>query len=265
MAVETAGLVQLEREGAVATVRLNRPEALNAINLPMQRELVAALDSLRGDESVRAVILTGAGRAFNAGADVRQMRETEFATTAQVRTVVQQYGLIISGITELEVPVIAAVGGVAAGIGFSLVMACDLVVAGRSARFIQAFAQLGLIPDGGSTWLLPRQIGMARAKELIFSMRPLEAPEARELGIVNQVVDDDQVEAVAQGLAAQLATGPTRAYGAAKRLVNQSARTDLATALDSEAALQAICFATDDAREGVSAFLEKRRPSFTGR
>jgi 2-(1,2-epoxy-1,2-dihydrophenyl)acetyl-CoA isomerase len=257
--------IALEWRGATATLRLSRPDRLNAINTEMQDELRDALAHLKDEGRARSLVLTGEGRAFCSGADVKEWQESPMEGVDAVRRRVDRMADIPVAITQLPFPVIAGVNGVAAGIGFSLVLACDVVVASEGARFIQAFAQLGLIPDGGSTWFLPRLIGVHRAKELIFTMRPVDAAEGRDLGFVNTIVAPELLTETVAGLADQLASGPTLAYAAAKKLVNAAGDADLESATAGEGLHQALCFASDDAREGIVAFLEKRRPEFRGR
>jgi 2-(1,2-epoxy-1,2-dihydrophenyl)acetyl-CoA isomerase len=253
--------IRVEVANAVATITLNRPESLNALNVAMRLELLAALKDIRRDDAVRAVVLTGEGRGFCSGADLRGgSAEREFR-----RVVTTEYNPLIQAIRELPKPVIAAVNGVAAGAGVSLALACDLIWAAEEARFIQAFVKIGLVPDSGSTRTLVRALGRHRAAQLIFSGEPLSAAEAYAAGLVNAVVPQAELgEAVAK-VAAGLAAGPTRAIGYAKRLINHAEDASLDASLAMEAGLQELAGRTDDHAEGVAAFGEKREPRFVGR
>ncbi len=250
-----------EQEGGVATITLNRPEVLNAVNDRMAEELLEALRRAEREPEVRCVVLTGAGRAFCAGQDLRA-REGEFSYAQHVRT---RYVPLISKIQSLEKPVVAAVNGVAAGAGASLALACDLRVAAEEAAFLQAFARIGLVPDSGATYFLPRMVGLGKAFELCYLAEPLPAPEAARLGLVNWVVPGAQVLGKAKEVASRLAAGPTRAYGLTKRALYRNLHANLLDAMDYEAMLQDAAGRTQDHREGVQAFLEKRPPRFAGR
>jgi 2-(1,2-epoxy-1,2-dihydrophenyl)acetyl-CoA isomerase len=250
-----------ERDDGVDTLTLNRPEALNALNGQLRRELLAALTAARKDDSVRAVVITGAGRGFCTGADLRGgAAELDFR-----RVVSSEYNPIIEAMRGLPKPIIAAVNGVAAGAGVSLALAADVVLAGESARFIPAFARIGLVPDSGLARVMVRALGRHRAFEILMGERQLGAVEARDLGLVAAVVPDGELADATRALAHRLAAGPTRGIGLTKRLLNASEDATLAEALASEAALQELAGRTDDHAEGVSAFGEKRDPEFTGR
>lgn len=250
-----------ERDDGVDTLTLNRPEALNALNSQMRRELLAALNAARKDESVRAVVITGAGRGFCAGADLRGG-----STERDFRHVLSsEYSPLIESIRSLPKPVVASVNGVAAGAGVSLALAADVVVAAESARFVPAFARIGLVPDSGLARIMVRALGRHRAFEILMGERQLGAAEAQELGLVAAVVPDDQLADATRALAHRLAAGPTRGIGLTKRLLNASEDASLADALAAEAALQELAGRTDDHAEGVTAFGEKRDPEFTGR
>lgn len=245
----------------VATITLNRPDSLNALNAQMRGELLAAVKAAGRDEAVRALVITGAGRGFCSGADLRGgSDEREFR-----RVLTDQYHPLITAIRELPKPVIAAVNGVAAGAGVSLALACDLVYAADDARFIQAFVRIGLVPDSGSTRTLVRALGRHRAARLIFSGEPLSAPEAHAAGLVAELAAADQLGAVAHAAAARLASGPTRAIALAKRAINHAEDALLGESLAMEAALQDLAGRTEDHAEGVAAFGEKREPRFLGR
>jgi 2-(1,2-epoxy-1,2-dihydrophenyl)acetyl-CoA isomerase len=252
--------IRVEIEKGVATVTLNRPDSLNALNATMRRELLAALKAARRDEAVRAVVLTGEGRGFCSGADLRGGEgERQFR-----RVLTTEYNPLIAAIRELPKPVIAAVNGVAAGAGVSLALACDLVWAAEDARFIQAFVKIGLVPDSGSTRTLVRALGRHRAAELILTGEPLPAAEAHDAGLVNAVVPGAELAAAAGQVAARLASGPTRAIGYAKRLINDAEDASLESSMAMEAGFQELAGRTDDHAEGVAAFGEKREPRFVG-
>jgi 2-(1,2-epoxy-1,2-dihydrophenyl)acetyl-CoA isomerase len=258
--------IRLELTEGVATITLNRPDKLNAINEPMQAELAGALDRIEGDAAIRALLLTGAGRAFSAGQDLtdRVMGEGE-APPDLGDTLDRLHNPLIRRLRRLERPIVCAVNGVAAGAGANLALACDLVLAARSAKFIQAFCRLGLVPDAGGTYVLPRLVGAARAMGLALLGEPLTAEQAAAWGLIWRVVDDEQLMPEAKALARRLATQPTRGLGLIKRALNASAANTLGEQLDLERDLQREAGRTRDYREGVRAFLEKRSPSFEGR
>ena len=245
----------------VATITLNRPDSLNALNAVMRRELLAAFKAAGRDEAVRAVVLTGAGRGFCSGADLRGgAGERAFR-----RVLTDEYNPLISAIRELPKPVIAAVNGVAAGAGVSLALACDLIYAADEARFILAFVRIGLLPDSGSTRTLVRALGRHRAAALIFSGEPLPAAEAHAVGLVNAVVPGAELAATVRAAAAGLAAAPTRAIALAKRAINHAEDALLPESLAMEADLQELAGRTQDHAEGSAAFAEKREPRFIGR
>ena len=253
--------IRVQVADGVATITLNRPDSLNALNGVMRRELLAALKAAGRDESVRAIVLTGEGRGFCSGADLRGgPAERTFR-----RLLTDEYNPLIVAIRELPMPVIAAVNGVAAGAGVSLALACDLIYAAEEARFIQAFVRIGLVPDSGSTRTLVRALGRHRAAELVFSGEPLGAAEARAAGLVNVVVPYDQLAATVRAAAIGLAAAPTRAIGLAKRAINHAEDALLTESLAMEAALQELAGRTEDHAEGLAAFAEKREPRFLGR
>jgi 2-(1,2-epoxy-1,2-dihydrophenyl)acetyl-CoA isomerase len=248
----------------VATVTLNRPEARNAIDLVMRRELLAALDDLEAEAATRVVVLTGAGGHFSAGGDVKSMAAGR-QTAAQGRARVESLNRFVIRLFEFPKPTIAMVDGYAVGAGCNIALGCDVVVASDRARFGEVFARIGLVPDGGGTWLLPRLVGLAKAKELVFSADIIDAAEALRIGLVNRVVPADELQAATRALAARIGAGPPGALGLAKALLNRSATVDLATSLGFEAYAQAQAVTSEDHAEGVRAFLEKRPPRFTGR
>ncbi|WP_262063403.1 enoyl-CoA hydratase/isomerase family protein [Streptomyces sp. STR69] len=251
----------------VAYLTLNRPEAMNAITPPQRDHLIALLTEASADPSVRAVVLTGTGRGFCAGADLRGggAANGERVAGDVARTIRLGAQRLIAAVLDCEKPVIAAVNGTAAGLGAHLALACDLVLAAESARFIEVFVRRGLVPDGGGAYLLPRLIGPQRAKELMFFGDALTATDAERLGLVNRVVPDGELEKTAREWAQRLATGPTRALALTKQLVNASLDSDRATAFAAEAAAQEINMTTEDAQEGVASFVERRSPEYRGR
>ena len=249
-----------------ATIELNRPDRLNAWNLEFGQELNEAVRRVGEDESVRAVMITGAGRAFSSGADLREVRTADDGgppdLSARLREI---YHPILIGIREMPKPVIAAVNGPAVGIGCSLALDCDLIVAAESAYFLLAFVNIGLIPDGGSTALLPARIGHARAAEMAMLGERVPASTALDWGIVNRVLPDDRLREGAEALLMTMAKGPTVSYANAKRLLNRRLYADFADQLEAEALAQREQGLTADFVEGVLAFAEKRPPNFTGR
>jgi 2-(1,2-epoxy-1,2-dihydrophenyl)acetyl-CoA isomerase len=244
----------------VGTLSLNRPDTLNALNGPMRAELAAAIKAAARDDAVRCVVLTGEGRGFCSGADLRGGEEERHFR--QVLT--SEYHPLISAIRELPKPVVAAVNGVAAGAGVSIALACDLVYASEDARFIQAFVRIGLIPDSGSTRTLVRALGRHRAAELMFFGEPMSAAEAATAGLVNAVFAPTEFADGVREVARRLAAAPTAAIGLAKRSIAQAEDADLAASMAYEAALQDVAGGTDDHAEGLAAFAEKREPRFTG-
>jgi 2-(1,2-epoxy-1,2-dihydrophenyl)acetyl-CoA isomerase len=252
--------VETSRDGAVLTITLNRPDVLNAFNAAMHRELAAALKEAR-DGSVRAVVLTGAGRGFCVGQDLTEFREAAGDIGSRLR---DTYHPNIRAIRALEKPVIAAVNGVAAGAGVSFACACDIRLAVDGASFIPAFINIGLIPDSGGSYFVARILGPARAFEWLASGKKLTAAEAHAWGLVSEVVDGGNLMRRAGELAAQLAELPTRGIGMTKRLLDHAADASLEEQLEREAQLQAAATQTEDFKEGVAAFLEKRPPRFRG-
>lgn len=261
MAKET---VRFEASEGIATVTLDRPDRLNAIDDALARDAAAALARAGADGAVRCVVLTGAGRAFCAGADLKQFEDPASAPSPG-DVLRRRYHPLIETLVGLGKPTVAAVGGVAAGAGMSLALACDLRVAADDARFIQAFVRIGLVPDSGATYFLPRMVGWAKALELAMLGEPLDAQAALALGLVTRVVPAASLLEEARALARRLAAGPTRALAETRRALAYGARADLAAALDYEADLQAQLALSEDFREGVASFREKREARFTGR
>ncbi len=256
--------IRFEVDAGVARVTLNRPDKLNAFTPEMHHELRDALSRIAASDSgVRSVLLTGEGRGFCAGQDLGQRRGDDVPDLGA--TIDQLYNPLIRAMRDLPVPIVAAVNGVAAGAGMGAAFACDIVLAARSATFLQAFARIGLVPDSGSTFILPRLIGDARGRALAMLAEKISADQAAAWGLIWKVVDDDQLIHEALGLARQLAAGPTRAYAAIKRAFNASFNNDLNRQLDLERDLQRELGRTNDYREGVAAFFDKRAPRFTGR
>ena len=260
--------VRTERRGAVRWVILDRPEVKNAISPEMREALIEAVGEAGADPDVRCLVLTGTGDAFCAGADITGASKggAAGAEARPVRDLIREgVQRLFRAVYEAEVPTIAAVNGTAAGFGVHLAIACDLVVAADSARFIEAFARRGIVPDGGGAYLLPRLVGVARAKELVFLADALDAAQAERIGLINRVVPASELEPFTTAWAERLAAGPTRALVLAKRLLNRSLDSTVEAALDEEATAQEAAVATEDMREGMRAFAERRDPRFTGR
>jgi 2-(1,2-epoxy-1,2-dihydrophenyl)acetyl-CoA isomerase len=257
--------IDLTTDGPAARILLNRPEALNAWNEQFGLDLRDAVTQVGEDDSIRAVLITGAGRGFSSGADLKEQRGAQDGgipdLSARLREV---YHPIITGLREMPKPVVAAVNGPAVGIGCSLALAADLIVAAESAYFMLAFVNIGLVPDGGSTAFLPARIGYARAAEMAMLGERVPAPQALDWGLVNRLVPDDQLESDAGAMLERLASGPTRSYAGSKRLLNRRMYADLAGQLEAEADAQRDQGHSQDFVEGVMAFVEKRSPNFAG-
>jgi 2-(1,2-epoxy-1,2-dihydrophenyl)acetyl-CoA isomerase len=262
MCPETLTILTACADG-VATLTLNRPEVRNALNMTMRRDLEVALAQLDEARDVRVVVVRGAGEHFCAGGDVKLMRDHPM-TAAEGQSRVEAINRAILALARLRVPTIAMVDGAAAGAGCNLALACDLVVASDRARFGELFARIGLIPDAGGTFFLPRRVGLARAKELIFTADMIDAREAERVGLVNRVVPAAALEAETYALARRIADGPPRVLAAAKALLDRASGLDLQSALHWEALTQGEMIAAADHREGLRAFFEKRPPRFTG-
>jgi 2-(1,2-epoxy-1,2-dihydrophenyl)acetyl-CoA isomerase len=256
----------LERRGAVATITLNRPDAFNALDLGLGRDLFHATLEVDDDRAVRCVVITGAGKAFCAGGDVKGFVDNLPRIGSLIKELTTYLHGAISRLARSDKPVIMAVNGVAAGGGLSLALAGDLVVAAESARFTMAYSRIAATPDGSSSYFLPRLVGLRRAMELYFTNRVLSAREALEWGLVTRVVPDAEFRGAVDALAAELAQGPTLAFGGAKRLLHQSTWESLETQMELEAQSIAAMGRTEDFRAGVTAFAEKRTPPpFQGR
>ncbi len=257
----TPETIAISTDSHVTTITLDRPDALNALNATMRRELLAALKQAGRDDAVRAVVVTGAGRGFCSGADLRGgSSEREFR---RVRT--REYHPLVELMRSMPKPIVAAVNGVAAGAGVSLALACDLVIASVDARFVPAFHRIGLVPDSGLTRTLVRALGRHRAFEVLLGERTLGADEAHAAGLVAAVIPADQLAEATRALAERLAAGPTSAIGMTKRLINAAEQDPLIESLAAEAALQGVAGRGADHAEGVAAFAEKRDPRFGGR
>jgi 2-(1,2-epoxy-1,2-dihydrophenyl)acetyl-CoA isomerase len=256
--------VLVESADGVATVTLNRPEARNALNLEMREELEAAFQGLAADIRVRVLVVRGAGEHFCAGGDVKFM-QAQRMTAAEGQQRVEAMNRAVRALAAFRAPTLAMVDGFAVGAGCNLALACDLVVASDRARFGEVFARIGLVPDGGGTHLLPRRVGLAKAKELCFTADVLDAAEALRIGLVNRVVPSSGLEAETRALAQRIAAGPPRVLAMTKALLNRALTLDLETSLAWEALAQGIMIESEDHREGLAAFFEKRAPRFTGR
>ncbi|MFI6354328.1 enoyl-CoA hydratase/isomerase family protein [Streptomyces sp. NPDC050743] len=257
--------LETERSEQVAHLILNRPGSLNALTPALRDELIDRLAEASAAPGIRAVVLTGAGRGFCAGADLRGGTGGDRLTGDVARVLRQGAQRLIAAVLDCEKPVIAAVNGTAAGLGAHLAFACDLVLAAESARFIEVFVRRGLVPDGGGAYLLPRLLGPRRAKELMFFGDAVSAAEAERLGLVNRVVPDADLAKTTREWATRLASAPTRALALTKHLVNASLESDRATAFAAEAWAQELNMTTEDAWEGLRAFAERRGPEFRGR
>jgi 2-(1,2-epoxy-1,2-dihydrophenyl)acetyl-CoA isomerase len=247
-------------DGGVLTLTLNRPDALNAFTVEMKEALLAAIKDAARDKSVRVVILTGAGRAFSAGQDLKERQGPDVNDLGtELR---QRYNPIILAMRRLEKPIIGAINGVAAGAGISVALACDILIASDKASFMEAFGRVGLVPDTGSSWFLPRLVGPARAAEMMFTADSVDAATAERIGLVNRVVPADTLMDETNALAARLAQAAPIALALAKRALNRALTSNLEDALEFEAQLQSIAGRSSDHKEGVAAFVEKRPPKF---
>ncbi len=253
-------------QNGVLKIVLNRPDVLNSFNYAMAEEIQAAFIEAETNTEIRCVLLTGNGRAFCAGQDLQEVTEIAKDPNRELSEVVHHtYNPIIKAIRNLEKPVICAVNGTAAGAGANIALACDMVIASEEAKFIQSFSNIGLIPDSGGTYFLPRLVGLARATELTFTGRPVKAPEAVEIGMIYKSVPANELMNETVNLCEKFAQMPTRGYGLTKKGFNAGFSNDLEAQLNLEADLQAEAGSTDDYHEGVAAFLEKRAPNFKGK
>ena len=259
--------VNLHRSGGVAKIELNRPESMNAWNRQFGLDLLAAVDTTATDPEVRCVLLTGAGRGFSSGADLKDMQHQELTPDGRpdvYKALTERYHPIILALRRMEKPVVAAVNGPAVGIGLSLALAADLVVAAQRAYFLLAFVNIGLVPDGGSSVFVPDRIGVPRAMEMALLGERLPATRALEWGLINRVFPDDELAAGAEELAARLAAGPTRSYAGSKRQLNAWTQRGIEEQLELEATIQREMAGSSDFAEGVLAFVQKRQASFKG-
>ena len=259
--------IRLEKTDSVAIITLNRPDSMNTYNVEMLNELVSALETVSLDDTVRAVIITGEGRAFSAGADVKGVEGLLGlqAELPQNQDTLKMITRVVISIRQVPKPVIAALNGVVAGGAANFVLACDLVIASEKARMAQNFINIGLVPDGGGTYLLPALIGYQRSAEIFFTGKILTAQEACDLGLYNRVVPPEEVMTAARELAEDLAQKPTAAIAAGKAILNRHTIPVLRQYLEAEAKAQRCMVATHDAKEGMTAFLEKRKPNFIGK
>lgn len=258
--------IEQEIKNGVLIIHLNRPDVLNSFNYGMAEEVQAAFKEAESNIEIRCVLLTANGKAFCAGQDLKEVTEIAKDPDRELSEVVHHtYNPIIKAIRTLEKPVICAVNGTAAGAGANIALACDMVFAAEEAKFIQSFSNIGLIPDSGGTYILPRLIGLARATELTFTGRPVKAPEAVEMGMIYKSVPAEELMNEATALCEKFAKMPTRGYGLTKKGFNEGFSNNLEAQLDLEADLQAEAGSTEDYNEGVAAFLEKRKPNFKGK
>ena len=256
-------MILFEKIDAVGKITLNRPEKYNSFVREMALSFQDTLANCESDDSIRCILITGAGKAFCAGQDLKEAIDPQGPEIEQI--VREHYNPIIKRIREIEKPVIAAVNGVAAGAGANLALACDIVTATQSAKFIQAFSKIGLIPDSGGTYFLPRLIGLPKATAFMMTGEPVSSEKAEALGMIYAVYEDAEFESKTLELARSIAAMPTKGLGYTKRLLNQSFNNSLEDQLDLEAATQSLSANADDHKEGIQAFLGKRTPKFTGK
>lgn len=248
--------ILFEKEERVCRISLNRPEAMNALSNKMREELILAINEVEKDDEIRLLVITGKGKAFCAGGDVKGMGTQERPINPSQ---------IILRLANLEKPVISAVNGVAAGGGCNLALAGDIILASDQARFIQSFVRIGLVPDWGGMYFLPRLVGMAKAKELMFTGEAIDAREAERIGLVSKVFPSEEFEGAMNGLAKKLAAGPPKSLSLIKKILNWGQQSDLKTVMELEHLAQGICRETEDHKEGLKAFKEKREPNFIGK
>lgn len=260
---ETA--IRVDKRAGYRVITLNRPQRLNAFTEAMHQALAAAIADAERDEACRALLLTGAGRAFSSGQDLNERVTPSGGVVVPGEALAKYYNPLVRKLRALPFPVVAAVNGIAAGAGLNVALACDIVLAARSATFTQVFARLGLVPDAGGTWLLPRLVGQARARGLALLAEPLTAEKAEAWGLIWKAVDDDALMAEAEKLCTHFATAPTIGLGLIKRALDAAEDNDFATQLDLERNLQREAGSTPDYAEGVRAFLGKRKPVYAGK
>jgi 2-(1,2-epoxy-1,2-dihydrophenyl)acetyl-CoA isomerase len=257
--------ILLARDNGLATITLNAPDRLNAVSRKMIAEIKLCWEELAADDSVRAVLLTGAGRGFCAGADLADPDREASATADSGAALDKFFNPVIRAMRSIPKPVVSAVNGVAAGVGMSFALASDIAIAGKSASFLQAFARIGLLPDGGSTWFLPRLVGDQRARALAMLAPQISAEQAKQWGLIWDVVEDAALMQTATDIARKLAEGPTLALARIKDALNRSTGNDLSAQLDVERDAQRFLGKSDDFKEGVAAFLAKRKAEFKGK
>ena len=257
-----SSLVLTEKVGACFVITLNRPDALNSFTVDMHRQLFDALVVAASDEAVRSIVLTGAGRGFCAGQDLAEASDPNGPIDDLGQHLEETYNRLVRTIRRVPVPVIAAVNGVAAGAGANIALACDIILAGRSAKFIQSFSKIGLVPDSGGTWTLPRLVGPQRARALVLLGDAVNADQAQDFGLVWQVVEDDALRDAALTMARRIATLPPEGLKLTKRALDAAMETTFDRQLDIERDLQSLAGQSDDNKEAVTAFLEKRPPVF---
>ena len=257
--------ILLEKREGYRVITLNRPQRLNAFTIPMHQVLAAAIAEAEADTACRALLLTGAGRAFSSGQDLNERVLPTGEVVVPGEALGKYYNPLVRKLRALPFPVVCAVNGIAAGAGLNIALACDIVLAARSATFTQVFARLGLVPDAGGTWLLPRLVGQARARGLALLAEPLSAEKAEAWGLIWKVVDDAELMTEAEKLCTHFATAPTFGLGLIKRALDAAEDNGLAAQLDLERDLQREAGSTADYKEAVRAFLAKRKPSFTGK
>ena len=255
----------LQKKEGIATVILNRPQKMNALNEQLLDELIKVVDRITQEDDIKVVVLTGSGKAFCAGGDVNELSLFGMSDQGEIRNFLRSANKIPLGLRNMAIPVIGAVNGAAMGAGFSLALACDIIIASEDAKFGQAFVNVGYHPDTGSSYFLPRLIGTAKACELIFTGRTIDAREAERIGIVSQIVPNDALMAEARGLALRIANGPSVAIGLAKSSIYQGLQLSLEQALEYETEAASLSLLTEDESEGIRAFREKRKPRFKGR
>jgi 2-(1,2-epoxy-1,2-dihydrophenyl)acetyl-CoA isomerase len=253
--------ILFEQENHIAKITLNIPESRNALNLDMQVELLEVFRQISEDDSVKVVVMTGAGKSFSSGGDIRTM---EGLTAVATRVRLKKGQRLIKAILELEKPIIGAINGVAAGAGVSIALACDILIASEEAKFVLSFVKIGLIPDLGSYYLLPLRVGIARAKELMFTGDMIDAREAERIGMINRVVPPERLEEESFSLATRLVNGPGQSYAMIKAALNRWPD-NLESFFEMESTMQAVALSSEDFDEGRRAFLEKRKPIFQGK
>lgn len=254
--------LELEKKNGITLIYLNRPKVLNALDMVMRKELICLMDELEKDEMTRVIVLAGKGRAFCAGGDINTMKGFK---PNDGRKRLHYIHRLIKKMISMEKPIIAAVHGYAVGAGWNLALACDMVVATKDAKFCQSFVKVGLIPDCGGMFILPRLVGLSKAKELMLTAKTISAEEAYSLGLVNQIVEEEELLDKVTEIAKQLANGPSIALGICKTILNRSMELDLDQLLEYEAFGQDLCMMTEDFEEGLKAFKEKRKPQFKGK